>query len=275
MKRVLAVLGREEGASLLQSTRSSAPYGSAAITEDNEEGALGSMRLLMSFASQREPSLPETSNKPLFLSRPLPARAVDRILAFLDARSRAVATRLVSKSCCSSSGSPSGDGAGLLQAMRTLSRKLRPAVFVKPVSGTPTLAVGGAVSSPSADVEAAAASSSSSSNNFYSSSSNTSCNSNWGDSSYQTVAAEMPMAVAVPVSVGVGVGAERGSTVDANADAATQLAAAPLAGQRHRRLPAVVLLVACGLAALCGVLRLAWTHPLAGTDPLPPPATVP
>ena len=114
MKRILAVLGKEEGASLLQSSqRSNAPpYGTGGDEQRSREPVvLGSMRLLMSFApkSRRPPSSSSSSSSSsttssasssrLFLCRPLPARAVDRILTFLDARSRVTVTRLVSKSC--------------------------------------------------------------------------------------------------------------------------------------------------------------------------------
>ena len=113
MKRILAVLGKEEGASLLQSSqRSSAPpYGTGGDERSREPAVLGSMRLLMSFAPKsRRPSLllssssessitSSASSSRLVLCRPLPARAVDRILTFLDARSRVTVTRLVSKSC--------------------------------------------------------------------------------------------------------------------------------------------------------------------------------
>jgi len=158
-----------------------------------------------------------------------------------------------------------GGGADLLQAMRALSRSLRPALFIKPSPAAPSapgpVGDGAAPRSAAADVEAVAVPDStiSSSGSDMDSSS----------SSYQHVATEIPLAVAMPVRLGVG------TTTTTTTVTAAELAAGDPAEHRSRRLPAVVVMVACGLVTLCGILRLVCLRPLVTPDPLPPPPTVP
>lgn len=269
MKHTLSIYrGNQKERSKLINKRNNPDYDATQTEEKTtaeQPSKLGSLQVLLSFVG-KSPAVEQTST---FLGRKLPTLVIEYIIKFFDSTSKIVCTRLLSKAA-------PVPRSKLSVAMKALSDRLRPAVFVKPMSmamtmSTTTAADPGAASTGNAagqsssipsPVAAAPAGVPSAAVTVTSTATVHTTATGTGGAGTGTVGTgadvEAPAIchTADSPAVGTAVAVAVAVPVSSSLQEGESSASSTMAPLHHRRVPVVIIMLACGLITIGGVVRM-------------------